>query len=42
MSDLHKSKRYDTIDMFNNTSRYLDDILTIDNYEFEKLVPDIY
>ena len=25
MSDLHKSKRYDLIDMFNNTSGYLDD-----------------
>ena len=30
MSDLHKSKRYDLIDMFNDTSRYLDDIFTID------------
>ena len=33
MSDLYKSKRYDLklIDMFNETSRYLDDIFTIDN-----------
>ena len=30
MSDLHKSKRHDPIDMFNYTSRYLDDIFTID------------
>ena len=30
MSDLHKSKRYDLIDIFNDTSRYLDDIFTID------------
>ena len=30
MSDLHKSKRHDLIDMFNDTSRYLDDILTSD------------
>ena len=39
---LHKSKRYDLIDMFSYTSRYLDDILTIDNREFEKYIPDIY
>ena len=31
MSNLHKSKHYDLIDMFNDTSRYLDDIFTIDN-----------
>ena len=41
-SDLHKSKRHDLIDMFNDTSRYLDDIFTIDNPEFEKYFPDIY
>ena len=28
--------------MFNDTSRYLDDIFTIDNPEFEKYIPDIY
>ena len=27
MPDLHKSKRFDLIDMFNDTSQYLDDIL---------------
>ena len=42
MSNLHKSKRYDPIDMFNDISRYLDDIFTIDNPEFEKHIPDIY
>ena len=44
MSELHKSKRHDLIDMFNDTSRYLDDtcIFTIDNPEFEKYIPDIY
>ena len=42
MPNLHKSKRYDLIDMFNDTSRYLDDIFTIDNPEFEKYIPDIY
>ena len=26
----------------NDTSRYLDDIFTIDNPEFEKYIPDIY
>ena len=41
MSDLQKSKRFDLIDMFNDTSRYLDDIFTIDNPEFEKHIPDI-
>ena len=42
MSDIHKSKRYDRKDMFNDTSRYLDDIFTIDNPEFQKYIPDIY
>ena len=41
MSDLQKSKRFDLIDMFNDTSRYLDDIFTIDNPEFEKHISDI-
>ena len=41
MSNLHKSKRY-IIDMFNDTSRYLDDIFTIDYPEFEKHIPYIY
>ena len=42
MSDPHKSKRYDLIDMFNDTSRYLDDICTIDYPEFQKIIPHIY
>ena len=42
MSDLQKSKRFDIIDMFNDTSRYLDDIFTINNPEFDKHIPDIY
>ena len=43
MSNLHKSKLYHLIiDMFNDTFRYLDDIFTIDNPEFEKHIPDIY
>ena len=35
------SKR-DLIDMFIDTSRYLDDIFTIYNPEFQKHIPDIY
>ena len=42
MSDLHKSKRRDLIDMFNDTSRYHDGIFIIDNPEFHKYIPDIY
>ena len=42
ISKLHKSKQYDLIDMFNVTSRYLDDIFTIDNRSFEKHIPDNY
>ena len=42
MSDLQKSKRFDLIDMFNDTSRYLYDIFTIDNPEFEKHIFDIH
>ena len=42
MFNIHRSKRYDFLDMFNNTSRYLDDIFTIDNPEFEKHIHDIY
>ena len=32
----------DLIDKFNDTSRYLDDIFTIDNPEFAEHIPDIY
>ena len=42
MSNLHKSKQYDFIDMCYDTSRYLDDIFTINNPEFEKHILDIY
>ena len=42
MSNLQKSERYGLIDMFNDTSRYLDDIFTIDNPEIEKHFPDKY
>ena len=42
MSEFHKSKCHDLIYMINDTSRYLDDIFTIVNPEFEKYIPDIY
>ena len=45
MSYLHKSKRFDLINMFNDTSnsRYFDVILwTIDDPELEKDSVDIY
>ena len=42
MSDIHKSKRYDIVDMFNDTSRYFDDIYTIDNPRFQKYIPNIF
>ena len=41
MSNLQKSKRFDLIDKFNDTSRYLD-IFTIDKPAFAEHIPDIY
>ena len=32
MKSLTKEKRYDLIDAFNSTSRYLDDLLNIDKF----------
>ena len=42
MSKLQKSKWFDLIDKFNDTSRYLDDIFTIDHPKFAEHIPDIY
>ena len=42
MSNLQKSKRFNLIDKFNDTSRYLDEIFTIDNPEFAEHIPDIF
>ena len=42
MSNLQKSKRFDLIDKINDTSRYLDDIFTIQNPAFAEHIPDIY
>ena len=39
---LTKEKRFDLIDAFNSTSRYLDDLLNIDNIQFEHMVHRIY
>ena len=37
-----KKKRYDMIDAFNSSSRYLDDLLNIENIHFEYMVHRIY
>ena len=42
MKSLTKEKRYDLIDAFNSTSRYLDDLLNSDNIHFEHMVHRIY
>ena len=42
MKSLAKEKRYDLIDAFNSTSRYLADLLNIDNTHFEHMVHRIY
>ena len=42
MKSLTKEKRYDLIDSFNSTSKYLDDLLNIDNIHFEHMVHRIY
>ena len=42
MKPLTKEKRYDLIDAFNSTSRYLDDLLNIDTIHFEHMVHRIY
>ena len=42
MKSLTKEKRYDLKDAFNSTSRYLADLLNIDNIHFEHMVHRIY
>ena len=37
-----KNKRYDMIDAFNSTFRYLDDLLNVGNIHFEQKVHRIY
>ena len=42
MKSLTIEKRHDMINAFNSTSRYLDDLLNIDNIYFEQMVHRIY
>ena len=42
MKDLSTDNHADVIKAFNSTSRYLDDILNIDNPYFEGMVNQIY
>ena len=42
MKYLTKEKRYDPVDAFNSTSRYLDYLLNIDNIPFEHMIHRIY
>ena len=42
MLSLPEDYQFDVIEAFNSTSRYLDDILNIDNYFFDSMVNHIY
>ena len=42
MVSLSDDKQADVIDAFNTTSRYLDDILNINNVYFDNMVSQIY
>ena len=42
MMSLSDDKQADVIDAFNTTSRYLDDILNINNVYFDNLISQIY
>ena len=42
MMSLSDDKQADIIDAFNTTSRYLDDILNIDNVYFDNMVSQMY
>ena len=42
MKDLSSDNKADVIKAFNSTSRYLDDLLNIDNLYFEGIVNQIY
>ena len=42
MYSLNHDNQADVIDAFNSTSRYLDDLLNIDNTYFEGMVKQIY
>ena len=42
MLNFHKFKRFDLIDKFKDTPRYLDDIFTIENPAFAEHITDIH
>ena len=42
MSSLSEDNQFDVIEAFNSTSRYLDDLLNIDNNFFDSMVNRIY
>ena len=42
MDSLNNDNQTDVIEAFNSTSRYLDDLLNIDNHYFEGMVNQIY
>ena len=42
MMSLSDDTQADVIEAFNSTSRYLDDLLNIDNFYFEGMVSQIY
>ena len=42
MMSLSDDKQADVIDAFNNTSRHLDDILSMKNVYFDNMVSQIY
>ena len=42
MLSLSDDNQCEVIEVFNSTSRYLDDLLTIDNTFFDSMVNDIY
>ena len=42
MDDLSDDNQADIIEAFNSTSGYLDELLNIDNYYFERMVNQIY
>ena len=42
MKSLSREHQTDIIETFNSTSRYLDDLLNIDNIYFEQMVDRIY
>ena len=41
MTSLSRENQADIIEAFNSTSRYLDDLLNIDNFYFEQMVDRI-